>query len=107
MSAPDYAQYKLEDFSCAHGGVHRCENGVSAGQLYEIARALRTTPEYFFDGLAEQASPLLPPRQRLLLDLVRSLRDVERKEHWRALRDLIRALTGHMRRQISPRRSSS
>jgi hypothetical protein len=26
MTAPDYAQYKLEDFSCAHGGVHRCEN---------------------------------------------------------------------------------
>src|SRR5215472_14184132 len=25
MSAPGYAQYKLEDFSCAHGGVHRCE----------------------------------------------------------------------------------
>jgi hypothetical protein len=26
MSAPDYALYRPEDFSCAHGGVHRCEN---------------------------------------------------------------------------------
>ena len=25
MSAPDYVQYRLQDSSCAHGGVHRCE----------------------------------------------------------------------------------
>src|SRR6266581_3858356 len=28
MSAPDYARYKPEDFSCARGGVHRCGNSV-------------------------------------------------------------------------------
>jgi len=25
MSAPDYARYRPQDSSCAHGGVHRCE----------------------------------------------------------------------------------
>src|SRR5271169_1977151 len=75
----------------------RCENSVSAGLLYEIPSALGTSPGYSFDGLVEQASPPLSPRgQRLLLDLVRSLHEIERKEHWGALRGLIRNLTSRI-----------
>jgi transcriptional regulator with XRE-family HTH domain len=60
----------------------RCENNISAGLLYKIASALHTSPEYFFESLEEQAPPPLPPRQRLILDLVRSLHKIERKDHW-------------------------
>ena len=58
MSAPDYAQYKLKDSSCAHGGVHRCKNprpvfgrifesdgavGLYSGRmLYEAGQSLLT-----------------------------------------------------------------
>jgi transcriptional regulator with XRE-family HTH domain len=76
----------------------RCKNNVSAGLLYEIASALHTSPEYFFDSLVEQAPPPLPPRQRLMLDLVRSLHQIESKDHWGALRALVRALTTHTAR---------
>jgi transcriptional regulator with XRE-family HTH domain len=74
----------------------QCENSVSAGLLYEIATALGTSPGYFFNGLEEPASSPLPPRQRLLFDLVRSLREIERKQHRVVLRDLVRALTSHI-----------
>ena len=71
----------------------QCKNSFSAGRLYEIARALHTSPEYFFDGFEEQTLPPLPPAQRLLLELVRSLHKIERKTHREVLRDLVRALT--------------
>ena len=56
MSAPDYAQYKLEDFSCAHGGVHRCENAESLSFLASynepaVADSLKVTFGPSIDGV--------------------------------------------------------
>jgi hypothetical protein len=41
MSAPDYARYKPEDFSCAHGGVHRCGNDFADHRGARLIRAVR------------------------------------------------------------------
>jgi hypothetical protein len=56
MSAPDYAQYRPQDSSCAHAGVHKCENGVGTRQL-DLRRGLllstwahRTPAGITFDG---------------------------------------------------------
>jgi hypothetical protein len=48
MSAPDYARYKPEDFSCAHGGVHRCENVREPRErriVFSIAFFVQPSPE--------------------------------------------------------------
>jgi len=74
----------------------RGETSVSVGLLYQIASALGTSPEYFFNGLEEQAPAPLSPAQRLLFDLVCSLRKIERREHWEVLRDVIRNLTSRL-----------
>ena len=74
----------------------RGETSVSVGLLYQIASALGTSPEYFFNGLEEQAPAPLSPAQRLLFDLVCSLRKIERREHWEVLRDVIRNLTNRI-----------
>ena len=70
----------------------RGENGVSAGLLFEIARALDTSPNYFFEGLEDEAAAKVSPRQRVLLNLVRSLGDIQSREQLAVLRQLTRAL---------------
>jgi transposase len=57
MSAPDYARYKPEDFSCAHGGVHRCENarsGILPGDVWG------TRVKRFVEGQDRAQLMLLP-----------------------------------------------
>jgi len=74
--------------------VHNYEHGlstVSAGRLYEIARALGSPLEYFFEGL-ERNEFEPPPRQRRLLDVMRSLGEIENEKHQWAITQLIRSL---------------
>ncbi|HEV2173541.1 MAG TPA: helix-turn-helix transcriptional regulator, partial [Nitrospira sp.] len=40
---------------------------VTASRLYEIARILRSSPEYFFEGFDDHHSMEFSARQRLLL----------------------------------------
>src|SRR6266568_8762293 len=54
MSAPDYARYRPEDFSCARGGVHRCENGTRlrcAGRFHRGRSCFRILKLGGFGGL--------------------------------------------------------
>ena len=78
----------------------RGENGVSAGLLFEIARALDTSPDYFFEGLEDAASAKVSQRQRVLLNLVRCLGEIESREQLAVIRMLTRAL---MTKQQRPR----
>jgi transcriptional regulator with XRE-family HTH domain len=74
--------------------VHNYEygiNSVSAGRLYEIARGLGTPFEYFFEGL-ERNEVELPHRQRRLLDVMRSLGEIQDEKHKEVIRQLIRSL---------------
>jgi transcriptional regulator with XRE-family HTH domain len=68
-------------------------NGVSAGRLYQIAHELSTPLEYFFEDL-EHDEGQLPPRQRMLLDVVRKLGEVQDEKYLKAVRELTRALAG-------------
>jgi transcriptional regulator with XRE-family HTH domain len=69
------------------------ENGVSAGLLYEIARVLRTSPDYFFEGL-DKDRPVTQetPLQRIMSDLMCSLAELQSGEHLEAIGHLVRRL---------------
>ena len=69
------------------------KNAVSAPLLYEIAGALGTSVDYFFDGFENNETPHQPAHhQPMLLNLMRSLNEIEREEHLEAISHLIRAL---------------
>jgi transcriptional regulator with XRE-family HTH domain len=66
-------------------------NSVSAGRLYVIARELSTPLEYFFEGLEKDESQL-PPRQRLLFEVMRNFGDVQNEKYLEVVQKLTRAL---------------
>ena len=68
-------------------------NGISAGRLYEIARVSGTPVEYFFEGL-ERNELKVPPRQRRLLDVMRSLGEMQNEKQLEAIGQLVRSLAG-------------
>lgn len=82
--------------------AHKYERGinrVSAGRLFELARALGVEVSYFFEGLAPEtdgASPtsgdVVPERQRLCLDMARNFAKIREERHQEALSQLCRAL---------------
>jgi transcriptional regulator with XRE-family HTH domain len=67
-------------------------NGISAGQLYELAQGSGTPIEYFFEGLETNERPLLPS-QKLLLDVMISLGEIQDKEQRAAIGYLVRSLS--------------
>jgi transcriptional regulator with XRE-family HTH domain len=67
-------------------------NSMSAGQLYDIARASATPVEYFFEGL-ETHEPQLLPRQSMLLDVMRSLGEIKDDRQKAAIGELVRSLS--------------
>jgi len=77
--------------------AHKYERGinrVSAGLLYEIARALSTPLEYFFDGLEQDERHPHSRYQRKLLGVMRDFGEVRNKGYLGAVRELTRALAG-------------
>ena len=82
--------------------AHKYERGinrVSAGRLFELARALGVEVSYFFEGLGpevEGGSPtsgdVVPQRQRLCLDMARNFAKIREERHQEALSQLCRAL---------------
>jgi transcriptional regulator with XRE-family HTH domain len=66
--------------------------GVSASLLYELASALGTSVEYFFDGFGANEPVRWPPHQVMLLKFMRSLSEIDSEEHLEAISHLIRAL---------------
>jgi transcriptional regulator with XRE-family HTH domain len=77
--------------------VHKYElgqDGVSAGLLYEIALVLRTSPDYFFEGLdTDHPVTQETPLQRIMSDLMCSLAELQSEEHLEAIGHLVRGLT--------------
>jgi transcriptional regulator with XRE-family HTH domain len=74
--------------------VYKYERGInrlSAGQIYEIAQGSGTPVEYFFEGLVTKLQLL--PRQRMLLDVMLSLGEVQDKGQKAAIGQLVRALS--------------
>jgi transcriptional regulator with XRE-family HTH domain len=75
--------------------AHKYERGinrVSAGRLYEIAQVLSVPVGYFFDGLQEESTRAVSPRERMCLELARNFAQIQNERHQEALSQLARVL---------------
>ena len=77
--------------------THKYEHGinrVSAGRLYEIARALDVPITYFYEGVGDENSPQLAPHRRMILEIARNFAAIENEKHQEALNHVARVLAG-------------
>jgi transcriptional regulator with XRE-family HTH domain len=69
-------------------------NSVSAGRLFEIAYALNTSIEYFFEGVDGKTTAQSRGYQRMLLNMVRNFGEIQNVKAQEAVNQLTRALAG-------------
>ena len=94
-------QQMAELIGVTYQQAHKYETGInriSAGRLYQIARALGVEISYFFEdvepGSGTQArSQELMPQQRMLLELARNFASIKSRKHQEALCHLARVLS--------------
>ena len=95
-------QQLAEMIGVTYQQAHKYERGinrVSAGRLYEIARVLNAPITYFYEGLGDETPRPVAPHQRMLLDAMRNLGEVQNEKYLEAVIQLTRALAGrHARR---------
>ena len=75
--------------------AHKYERGInriSAGRLFDIARALGVAVGYFYDGIDGRQGHDLTQRQRMCLELARNFSSIGNEKHQEALSQLARAL---------------
>ncbi len=80
--------------------AHKYERGVnriSAGRLFELARALRVDIGYFFQELEDEGErTVLDNRQRLCLEVSRNFANITNERHQQAVSQLCRLLAAEM-----------
>jgi hypothetical protein len=77
---------------------------VSAGRLYEIARALETEVGYFFDGISPEAEHGPMPhggRNRSTIELVRNFAEISDPTIRTTVAGLIKSLAGRTDEEAS------
>jgi transcriptional regulator with XRE-family HTH domain len=75
--------------------AHKYERGinrVSAGRLFEIARALSAPITYFYEGIGQEGPRQVTPHQRMLLEIARNFAEIRNEKHQEAVSQLARAL---------------
>ena len=75
--------------------AHKYERGinrVSAGRLFEIARALSAPITYFYQGIGEEGPRQLMPHQRMQIEIARNFTEIRNEKHQEAVSQLARAL---------------
>ena len=75
--------------------AHKYERGInriSAGRLYEVSQVLSVPVSYFFDGILEDDSRPVSPRERMCLELARNFAQIPNERHQEALSQLARVL---------------
>jgi transcriptional regulator with XRE-family HTH domain len=75
--------------------AHKYERGinrVSAGRLFQIARALGVPVGTFFDGIEGPQSKLQSARERMCLELAKNFSQIPNERYQEALSQLARAL---------------
>jgi transcriptional regulator with XRE-family HTH domain len=75
--------------------VYKFERGInrmSAGQLHELACALNTPVEYFYEGFDVAKPRRVSARQGRLLNMVRHLDEIRNEQHLEAISLIVRAL---------------
>jgi len=94
-------QQMAELIGVTYQQAHKYETGInriSAGRLYQIARALGVEISYFFEDVepgsgAQARSQELMPQQRMLLELARNFASIKSRKHQEALCHLARVLS--------------
>lgn len=93
-------QQMAELIGVTYQQAHKYETGInriSAGRLYQIARALGVEISYFFEdvdpGGGQAKSQELMPQQRMLLELARNFAAIKSRKHQEALCHLARVLS--------------
>jgi transcriptional regulator with XRE-family HTH domain len=93
-------QQMAELIGVTYQQAHKYETGInriSAGRLYQIARALGVEISYFFEdvepGSGVTRSQELMPQQRMLLELARNFAAIKSRKHQEALCHLARVLS--------------
>ena len=99
-------QQMAELIGVTYQQAHKYETGInriSAGRLYQIARALGVEISYFFEdvepGSGVTRSQELMPQQRMLLELARNFAAIKSRKHQEALCHLARVLSDNEARQ--------
>ena len=92
-------QQMAELIGVTYQQAHKYETGInriSAGRLYQIARALGVEISYFFEdvepGSGVTRGQELMPQQRMLLELARNFAAIRSRKHQEALCHLARVL---------------
>ncbi len=93
-------QQMAELIGVTYQQAHKYETGInriSAGRLYQIARALGVEISHFFEDVEPGASAArnqeLMPQQRMLLELARNFAAIKSRKHQEALCHLARVLS--------------
>ena len=93
-------QQMAELIGVTYQQAHKYETGInriSAGRLFQIARALGVEISYFFEdvepGAAGARNQELMPQQRMLLELARNFAAIKSRKHQEALCHLARVLS--------------
>jgi len=88
-------QQKLaEMIGVSYQQAYKYERGVnrlSAGRLFEVARAL-SVPPYFYEGFGEEGPRQITPHQRMLLEIARNFAEIRSEKQQEAVSQLVRAL---------------
>lgn len=88
-------QQLAEMIGVTYQQAHKYERGinrVSAGRLFEIARALSAPITYFYEGIGEEGPKQITPHQRMLLEIARNFAEIRNEKHQEAVSQLARAL---------------
>jgi len=94
-------QQMAELIGVTYQQAHKYETGInriSAGRLYQIAKALGVDISYFFEDVdpgntgATRTQELMP-QQRMLLELARNFAAIKNRKHQEALCHLARVLS--------------
>ena len=88
-------QQLAEMIGVTYQQAHKYERGinrVSAGRLFEIARALSAPITYFYEGIGEDGPPQITLHQRMQLEIARNFAEIRNEKHQEAVSQLARAL---------------
>src|SRR5271155_500532 len=88
-------QQLAEMIGVTYQQAHKYERGinrVSAGRLFEIARALSAPITYFYEGIGEGGPPQITLHQRMQLEIARNFAEIRNERHQEAVSQVARAL---------------
>jgi transcriptional regulator with XRE-family HTH domain len=88
-------QQLAEVIGVTYQQAHKYERGinrVSAGRLFEIARALSAPITYFYEGIGEEGPRQITLHQRMQLEVARNFAEIRNAKHQEAVSQLARAL---------------